>query len=550
MFDGGSPALVVQVHLTHALEVAPVAVMPPERTVEAAGTLRIRINGVLFRLGCLAPDLAAFFPQHVVRLLRRLRPQRGILARLGIGVRVFLTTIFEFGQGFLNIFLLLLQFVKLLPLGVELFQVLQQSLELRRFFRRQASEKQLAFKIFFLGLNASGFRRPVRRGDIRLPYSAVRLDRKFSDLLFQLLLLGVQFLFGCLCLFLVQKLLKFGFFGFQFGYGLLVSGGLDKRIYGGNVRFQFLLRQRLFLGRRRGRVHTVLFQVQPGLNPILAGIVPEAFVRAGEMHEVFIPRLGVRPHIRLGHLRFHGQPLFFHLPGGKRAHPAPAAKTVGRIIGGPELMVRRVNLFMQNGVRRPHTLVHDRDILPVGARRLHGLHFFITPGAVGRLHVGTENVLHPVVMPTLRLYGRRNPFLEVRQCFPVFQGFLYAVAHKLHKVLLGKPRDVERPVLDFLAQSLGFLIRQLRPLLPERYGGVRGHGFRDNFRGGQFNGLFSHPLPPPPGRMPRRGLPPLSWRGQENSPARPGPWTAKAGLQGLLPVPHSFWPPVSRSQLA
>ena len=62
-------------------------------------------------------------------------------------------------------------------------------------------------------------------------------------------------------------------------------------------------------------------------------------------------------------------------------------------------------------------------------------------------------------MPALRLYGRRNPFLEVRQRFPVFQGFLYAVAHKLHKVLLGKPRDVERPVLDFLAQGLGFLIR-------------------------------------------------------------------------------------------
>lgn len=75
-----------------------------------------------------------------------------------------------------------MQFVELLPLGVELFQVLQQAFELCRFLRRQVSEAQLALKIGFLGRDAPGLGEPVRRGDIRLPYPAVGLDGKVPDL--------------------------------------------------------------------------------------------------------------------------------------------------------------------------------------------------------------------------------------------------------------------------------------------------------------------------------------------------------------------------------
>ena len=500
--------------------------MSPERAVEAAGPLRVGVQRVLFRLGCRAPDLAAFFPQHAVRFLRRLRPDGRGLPLFGIGIGIFLTTIFELGQGLLNIFLLLVQGMQLLALRVELFQILQQALELLRIFRRQLSKGQFVLEIGFLCRDAAGLGFPVRRADIRLPYSAVGFDGKVRDLLFQLLVLGVQLLLGGLCRFLVQKRLQFGFLGFQSRRGFLVPGGLNQRIYGGDIRFQLLLRQRLLFRPGRGRVlQTVLFQIQPGFHPVLARIVAKALVRAGEMDKMFHAGPGVCPDPGLRHVLFHSQALLFHLPGGKRAHAAAAAKAVGRVIGCPELVIRRVDLFVQDGVRRPYPLVHDGQILPVRAGGLHGLHFLVAPGGVGRLQVGAKDVLDAVVMPALRLDGRHDAFLELRQRLPAFQGFLKAVAHQLHQIMLGQPRDVESPVLRFLAQRLGFRIRELGPPLPELDGRVRGHAPGDDLRLRQVElRLFlSHLLPPRPEPPPPQSPLPPSGRGPESSPAHPGP---------------------------
>ena len=165
----------------------------------------------------------------------------------------------------------------------------------------------------------------------------------------------------------MQGRLQFRLLRLQFDYCLLVRCGLDERLDSGNVRFQFLLRERFLFRHRRGRVHAVLLEIQARVRPVLAGIVPEALVRAREMDKIFHARLRIRPYAGLGHFLFHGQPLRLHLPLGKRAHSAPTAKPVGRVVCCPKLMESRIDLAVQNGMGRTHPPVHDRDILPVGA---------------------------------------------------------------------------------------------------------------------------------------------------------------------------------------
>ena len=132
-------------------------------------------------------------------------------------------------------------------------------------------------------------------------------------------------------------------------------------------------------------------------------------------------------------------------------------------------------------------------------------------------------------MPAFLLNGRHDPFLEVRQGFPIFQGFLYAVAHKLDQVLFGQPRNVERPVFGLFAQSLGLFVRQFRPLLPERYGRVRGDGLRDDFPRGQLNGLFSHLHPSPsPFRRLKENAVQASASSSASAATAEAPWPAAA----------------------
>ena len=169
----------------------------------------------------------------------------------------------------------------------------------------------------------------------------------------------------------------------------------------------------------------------------------------------------------------------------------------------PELVVRRINFPVQDGVRWAHPPVHDGQVLPIRAGCLHRLHFFVAPGGIGRLQIGTEDVFDPVIVPALRLDGGHDPGLEIRQRLPVLQGVFQAIAHQLDKVMMRQTGNIESPVLGAFPQRLRLGIRELGPPFPELDGRVRGYPLGDNLRGWQVKRLFLRHCRPPPLRRPR-----------------------------------------------
>ena len=135
-------------------------------------------------------------------------------------------------------------------------------------------------------------------------------------------------------------------------------------------------------------------------EPVLAGVVAEAVIRAGAGDVVLHPRLGVSPHHVAGHFFLDCELLPLHLPLGKRLHTATAPVAVRRVVLAPKSMISRKNHAAQNGMRRPHAVIPYGEIAPVGACLFDRLHFGVTPGGVGCLKVGREDRLHKMVGQT------------------------------------------------------------------------------------------------------------------------------------------------------
>ena len=98
-------------------------------------------------------------------------------------------------------------------------------------------------------------------------------------------------------------------------------------------------------------------------------------------------------------------------------------------------MIRRIHPAVQHGMRRPHPLVHDGQILPVRARGLHGLHLLVAAGGIGTgrgmlaaMALGAEGVQ----------IGTRFALTEESSAHPDFKALGLDLAEGDTKLLLKK----------------------------------------------------------------------------------------------------------------